>query len=321
MGAHGSPGNPGPQGSPGKDGSAGQPGPRGQRGFPGERGAVGPRGFPGVKGDDGRQGTPGLPGSSGAPGKNGVDGRPGFPGAAGSDGARGAPGKDGETPRLDEFYGVLKGVVRKASDASYVGGATVDILADKQVIRSMVTPASGKFQFRIAGGEYVVRIRNVAGMVGLDYTEPVEILNSRTTQRTYAVARPVGPGKLRMVLTWGENPRDLDSHLLTSTGCQVSFRRKQCPDGSASLDTDVTDGFGPETINVHSLRPGLYKYRVHAYSSGAMEDSEAEVTLYGVEKQAVQFHVSRDGKVENGWWSVVNIRVDDNGKVTLEDVD
>ncbi len=35
----------------------------------------------------------------------------------------------------------------------------------------------------------------------------------------------------------------------------------------------------------------------------------------------MRFHVSRDGKVENGWWSVVNIRVDDNGKVTLEDVD
>jgi hypothetical protein len=201
----------------------------------------------------------GSAGAGGAPGKNGVDGRPGFPGAAGSSGARGVPGKDGETPRLDEFYGVLKGVVRKASDASYVRGARVDILADKQVIRSFVTPASGKFQFRIAGGEYVVRISDVAGMVGLDYTEPVLILNSRTTMRTYAVAKPLGPGKLRMVLTWGEEVKDLDSHLITSTGCHVYYGRKQCPDASASLDADVTDGFGPETINVHSLRPGLYK--------------------------------------------------------------
>jgi hypothetical protein len=106
----------------------------------------------------------GSTGGNGAPGKNGVDGRPGFPGAAGRDGARGLPGKDGETPKLDEFYGDLKGVVRKASDASYVGGARVDILADKQVIRSLVTPASGKFRFRIPGGEYVVRISDVAGM-------------------------------------------------------------------------------------------------------------------------------------------------------------
>lgn len=149
--------------------------------------------------------------------------------------------------------------MRKASDASYVEGATVDIMADKEVIRSMVTPASGKFQFRVAGGEYVVRIHNVAGLEGLDYTETVEVLNSRTEHRTFAVARPLGPGKLRMVLTWGEEPKDLDSHLLTSTGCHVFYGNKQCPDGSASLDADVTDGFGPETINVHTLKPGLYK--------------------------------------------------------------
>jgi len=265
--------------------------------------------------------VPGSPGAHGEPGKNGIDGRPGFRGAAGSDGARGAPGKDGETPKLDEFYGTLKGVVRKASDASYVGGATVDLMADKEVLRSMVTPASGKFQFRVAGGEYVVRIHNVAGLEGLDYTETVEVLNSRTEHRTFAVARPLGPGKLRMVLTWGEEPKDLDSHLLTSTGCHVFYGNKQCPDGSASLDADVTDGFGPETINVHTLRPGLYKYKVHAFSSGLMEESDAEVTLYGVGKDAVQFHVSHDGKVADGWWHVVNIKVSDAGKVTLEDVD
>jgi len=211
--------------------------------------------------------------------------------------------------------------VRKASDASFVEGATVDIMADKEVIRSFVTPASGKFHFRLAGGEYVVRIHNVAGLEGLDYTEPVEIFNSRTTHRTFAVARPLGPGHLRMVLTWGETPTDLDSHLLTPTGCHVFYGQKQCPDGSASLDADVTDGFGPETINVHTLRPGLYKYKVHAFSSGALEESDAEVTLYGVGNEAEQFHVSRDGKVADGWWHVVNIRVSDAGKVTLEDAE
>jgi len=263
---------------------------------------------------------PGSPGANGAPGKNGADGRPGFPGAAGSGGARGVPGKDGQTPNLDELYGELKGVVRKASDASFVRGATVDIMADKRVIRSVVTPASGKFSFRIPGGEYVVRISGVAGMSGLSYTETVEIFDSRVTQRTFAVARPVGPGKLRMVLTWGETPRDLDSHLDTPTGCHVFYGQKRCPDGSASLDADVTDGFGPETINVHTLRPGLYKYKVHAYSSGAMEESNAEVTLY-TGKDSEQFHIAHDGKVENGWWHVINIRVDTAGKITLEDVE
>ena len=201
----------------------------------------------------------GMPGSEGAAGKNGADGRPGFPGAAGKDGAAGPAGKDGQAPNLDEFYGLLKGVVRKATDASFVGGATVDVMADKQVIRSAVTPASGKFEFKIPGGEYVVRVSNIPGMAGVVFTEPVEIHNSRTQERTYAVAPPVGPGKLRFVLTWGEMPRDLDSHLDTPSGCHLYYGRKQCPGREATLDTDVQDSFGPETISINSLKPGLYK--------------------------------------------------------------
>ncbi len=83
------------------------------------------------------------------------------------------------------------------------------------------------------------------------------------------------------------------------------------------------------------------RYKVHAFSRGAMEESDAEVrpcaegaavcclfdalclqvTLYGVGKDPVQFHVEHDGKVGDGWWHVVNIRVSEAGKVTLEDVE
>jgi len=287
----------------------------------GPRGDVGPRGFPGAKGDDGRQGRTGLPGSEGAAGKNGVDGRPGFPGPGGKDGAAGPAGKDGQAPNLDEFYGTLQGVVRKATDATYVGGATVDVMADKQVIRSAVTAASGKFTFKIPGGEYVVRVSNIPGMDCVVFTEPVDINNMRTEQRTYAVAPPVGKGQLRFVLTWGELPKDLDSDLVTASGCHVWYAHKQCPDGEATLDTDVEDSFGPETINIHTLKAGLYKYKVHAYTDGLMEESDAEVTIYGVGKTAVQFHVEHDGKVDDGWWHVTNLRVSDTGKITFEDPD
>jgi hypothetical protein len=46
----------------------------------------------------------------------------------------------------------------------------------------------------------------------------------------------------------------------------------------------------------------------------------SQVTLYtGTDSE--QFHIAHDGKVENGWWYVINIRVDTAGKITLEDVD
>jgi hypothetical protein len=36
---------------------------------------------------------------------------------------------------------------------------------------------------------------------------------------------------------------------------------------------------------------------VHAYSSGAIEESEASVSLYGVDKQPINFFVHKDGQV------------------------
>ena len=129
-----------------------------------------------------------------------------------------------------------------------------------QVLRTVKSQANGHFTISAPGGQYILSITNIPSMDGVDFTEPVEILNSRTTARTYAVSGPVKQGQVRIVLTWGETPRDMDSHLDTPTGCHVYYGRKQCPSGEASLDTDVTDSYGPETINIRSLKPGVYRY-------------------------------------------------------------
>ena len=80
------------------------------------------------------------------------------------------------------------------------------------------------------------------------------------------MAPAVQNGQLRIVLTWGETPRDLDSHLDLPSGCHVFYGRKQCGGGEASLDTDVRDAFGPETINIRKLRPGVYKCAIRHHS-------------------------------------------------------
>jgi hypothetical protein len=86
-------------------------------------GVAGPPGSAGRQGDRGVTGPRGFPGAIGSPGHNGADGRNGQPGAAGSVSAS----------VLREFYGQLRGVVRSAADASFLGGATVKLLADKEV--------------------------------------------------------------------------------------------------------------------------------------------------------------------------------------------
>ena len=128
-----------------------------------------------------------------------------------------------------------------------------------QVLRSVKSQANGHFTISAPGGEYILSITDIPTMNGVEFTEPVRILDSRTVTRTYAVSAPVQQGQLRIVLTWGATPRDMDSHLDTPSGCHLYYGRKQCPSGEASLDTDVTDSYGPETINIRSLNPGVYK--------------------------------------------------------------
>jgi uncharacterized protein YfaP (DUF2135 family) len=104
-------------------------------------------------------------------------------------------------------------------------------------------------------------------------------------------------GEIRVILTWKENPEDLDSHLLgpRPDGSQfhVYFDSKEASDGAtlmASLDLDDTNSYGPETITVYNaLDGGVYTYFVHDYTNGensnnpnslALGSSGAKVLVY-----------------------------------------
>ena len=89
---------------------------------------------------------------------------------------------------------------------------------------------------------------------------------------------------LRVVLTWGKTPEDLDSHMIFP-GNNIFFRNKKGTD--AELDVDDTDSYGPETITLQKKHYGeSYVYAVHDYSnsgypnSNELSNSEAKVFVY-----------------------------------------
>lgn len=76
---------------------------------------------------------------------------------------------------------------------------------------------------------------------------------------------------MRIVLNWGAEPRDLDSHLLFPNN-HVYFMKMRGLD--AGLDVDDTDSWGPETITIHRKHDGeRYVYAVHNYSDGGNPQS------------------------------------------------
>ncbi|MDR3347702.1 MAG: hypothetical protein LBN32_03715, partial [Helicobacteraceae bacterium] len=70
---------------------------------------------------------------------------------------------------------------------------------------------------------------------------------------------------LRVVLTWGAKPIDLDSHLVFGDN-HVYFEKKGRRNAKAYLDVDDSDSFGPETITIQKIEPQSYVYAVHNFS-------------------------------------------------------
>lgn len=95
---------------------------------------------------------------------------------------------------------------------------------------------------------------------------------------TQFICRQLDGDQLEIVLKWGLVPRDLDSHLFVSDGRHVYYESKI--EGNISLDCDVTNGNGPETLKIR-LQPNLkYLYVVHRYSrDGHLVKSGASVTF------------------------------------------
>ena len=97
----------------------------------------------------------------------------------------------------------------------------------------------------------------------------------------------VAQGEVRIVLTWGATPHDLDSHLSgpADGGRFHVYFGNPVVTGHADLDLDDVTSYGPETITIHELRPGTYRYSVHDYTnlssstSTAMSNSSATVKL------------------------------------------
>ena len=113
---------------------------------------------------------------------------------------------------------------------------------------------------------------------------------------------------LTIVLTWGETPYDLDSHLIgprSDNGTDifhVYYSDKSAwenyEDMLANLDLDDTSSYGPETTTIVKLHTGLqYSYYVHDYTnrydnqSTKLSASGAKVRVYESNRLIEEFNV------------------------------
>lgn len=143
-------------------------------------------------------------------------------------------------------------------------------------------------------------------------------------------------GAMRVTLTWGANPRDLDTHFMGPTApngevaserFRIAYYNKQVVVNGVTIDLDVDDvtSYGPEVTTVPEFPyPGVYRYAVHHYSgSGTTFQSPARVVLQ-LNGENYVYAPSEDRDTRTGefaTWVAFDVTVDQEGNATVQRVD
>ncbi len=123
-----------------------------------------------------------------------------------------------------------------------------------------------------------------------------------------------GASDYKFILTWGQDPRDLDSHLWTPEIGGSTYHVYYGNLGSetsppyAWLDVDDQYSYGPEVLTIVDLYPGTYSYAVHEYTGdGTITTSGAEVQVFRGRDLIGTYSVPTGESGENWYWYVGDV--------------
>ncbi len=243
----------------------------------------------------------------------------------------------GKELQIDNSFsgnGSFGGTIVNAFTGNAVEGVTLDLLEGKnstsnQIIDSEQSNSNGQYVFNeIPGGHYTIKMSK-NGFI----TDSINVIclgGQSTGNQNGTLSPEISDDEWRIVLTWSENPDDLDSHLTgpdTGNGRfhiayfneEISFPENQF---SGNLDVDDRDGEGPETITLKNISNGVYRYSVHDFSnkgetySLALANSEARVIVFNGGRIVEEYNVPN---IDGTLWTVFEIENNQlNGINTME---
>jgi len=206
--------------------------------------------------------------------------------------------------------GSISGLITNAASGLPIPGATVKVLQGANILTTVTSDAVGLYLVpELPGGAFTLEAQ-AAGFLR-SRQENVVVTVGANTVVNFSLSALLALGEMRLVLTWGQTPSDLDSHLWLPIempyhvyfGLRGSL--EACP--FAALDTDDTTGFGPETITIRQRRlEGTYIYAVHNFSGfPSLAESGAQVQVFDSTGLIATINVPTEG--EGIMWHVLEI--------------
>jgi len=145
--------------------------------------------------------------------------------------------------------------------------------------------------------------------------------NSKITDIwNFLVSAAIESNQWRAVLSWAEQPKDLDATVVLPNNEIVNFQKQLSLDSLVKLDTDAQQGFGPETITITNKLKGTerYSYYVNNYSQtpSMTYKGAATVVLYNGDKLVRTFKIPTEG--DGLYWWVFDLTA--NGEVDINKI-
>ena len=180
------------------------------------------------------------------------------------------------------------------------------------IIDQITSARDGSYTFGGKQGKYTVEV-SAKGYI-TEYMD-IEVIKGQVKTGNYVVLSPeVSEGEIRIVLTWGNNPTDLDSYAIgkSSSGANFSINyTNKTVSNVGNLDVDDTSSFGPETITITDIGASFTYSVVDYRTEGTMGNSGATVKVYlPGEPSAKVFNVPSG---EGILWNVFRF---ENGQIT-----
>jgi len=204
--------------------------------------------------------------------------------------------------------GTISGTIVDAFNGQGVEGVTINLRSGINVTSGPIavtgaTLSGGFFSFTdLAAGHYTAEASK-SGYTNAYFT--VICIGGTTTGNQQGSITPIiQAGQTRIILSWGEEPSDLDSHLTGPTPDSSRFHIYYSNETYAvndiiyaDLDLDDTDSVGPETTTIYQQLSGVYRFSVHDFSnrnsseSNALSISGAQVKVYRGDGLIATFNV------------------------------
>lgn len=236
--------------------------------------------------------------------------------------------------------GGFRGVITDAVTGDPIGGVTLLLRSGwgnttGEVKKQLTTDSNGSFRYGtievfntgifigLPAGNYTLTAKK-SGYIETSFD--IIVLPGATDahpQQNAVMAPAQAEGdSWTIVLTWGENPRDLDSHVVgtlsNGDNFHVYFSHKSQYDGDievCNLDRDDTTSYGPETITLKANSSAPYYYYIYRYAGvGSVASSGAQIKVYHGSDPVRTFNVPT-GYGDGDYWNVFAI-VD--GKLVIQ---